>query len=580
LLSCGRLARPAHRPLHHSSRLAKIHEVGAGNKFNYEEVARSFQWEVPARFNFSRDVMDRWAETAGTRPALWWVEPQSGQEVKLSFSEVSDATQRAAAALAGLGVTRAVCILPRVPEWWIINLATVRAGIVLLPGTTQLTPRDIAGRLLSSAADCVICDPETAVKVDELEREAVAGVVARIVVGGERPGWMTWNKLYHAAPATHTAADTAASDTMQIYFTSGTTGKPKMVGHTHGSYGFCHWPMGKYWLDLTPEDLMWNISDTGWAKSAWSTIFGPWSQGATVFIHGMPRFTGPAVLDCLTRYPVSVLCAPPTLYRSLVQADLTSFSPAHQRHCVSAGEPLNEEVIYSWEEATGLVIKEGYGQTETTLLIGTFKKMSKWVKPGSMGKVAPGYDVRIVNNMGKEVARGEQGNIGVRCRPHWPPGLFQGYCEDSLATANAFCGDFYLTGDRGVQDEDGYFWFFSRQDDLIISSGYRIGPFEVESALIEHEAVLESAVVPSPDKERGQVVKAFIVLSDKFRHVLESEAEQARLTEVLQTHVKTTTAPYKYPRKIEFVTSLPKTVSGKIRRSELRLQETKLGRES
>ena len=373
MLSCGRLPRPAHRPLHHSSRLAKIHEVGAGNEFNYEEVARSFQWEVPARFNFSRDVMDRWAEAAGTRPALWWVEPQSDQEVKLSFSEVSDATQRAAAALAGLGVTRAVCILPRVPEWWIINLATVRAGIVLLPGTTQLTPRDIAGRLLSSAADCVICDPETAVKVDGLEREAVAGVVARIVVGGERPGWMTWNKLYHAAPATHTAADTAASDTMQIYFTSGTTGKPKMVGHTHGSYGFCHWPMGKYWLDLTPEDLMWNISDTGWAKSAWSTIFGPWSQGATVFIHGMPRFTGPAVLDCLTRYPVSVLCAPPTLYRSLVQADLTSFSPAHLRHCVSAGEPLNEEVIYSWEEATGLVIKEGYGQTETTLLIGTFK---------------------------------------------------------------------------------------------------------------------------------------------------------------------------------------------------------------
>merc|ERR1712242_381582 len=221
------------------------------------------------------------------------------------------------------------------------------------------------------------------------------------------------------------------------------------------------------------------------------------------------------------------------------------------------------------------VIKEGYGQTETTLLLGTFKKMSKWVKPGSMGKVAPGYDVRIVNNMGKEVPRGEQGNIGVRVKPEMPPGLFKGYCEDVVATSNSFCGDFYLTGDRGMQDEDGYFWFFSRQDDLIISSGYRIGPFEVESALIEHDAVAESAVVSSPDKERGQVVKAFVVLTPKYKHVVGNEAKEKLLGAQLQNHVKATTAPYKYPRKIEFVDSLPKTVSGKIRRGELRNKELK-----
>jgi len=294
-----------------------------------------------------------------------------------------------------------------------------------------------------------------------------------------------------------------------------------------------------------------------------------------------------------------VMCAPPTLYRSMVQEDLKKWTFNGLRHCVSAGEPLNEEVIYNWEEGTHLVIKEGYGQTETTLLLGTFKKMSKWVKPGSMGKVAPGYDVRIVNNMGKEVPRGEQGNIGVRIKPEMPPGLFKlspelsqvlaldiyemdevrsntiGYCEDSVATSNSFCGDFYLTGDRGMQDEDGYFWFFSRQDDLIISSGYRIGPFEVESALIEHDAVAESAVVSSPDKERGQVVKAFVVLTPKYKHVVGNEAKEKLLVEQLQNHVKATTAPYKYPRKIEFVDSLPKTVSGKIRRGELRNKELK-----
>jgi len=375
----------------------------------------------------------------------------------------------------------------------------------------------------------------------------------------------------------HEAVDSRKDDIMQIFFTSGTTGKPKMVPHTHSSYGYCHSVTGKYWLDLTSQDLMWNISDTGWAKSAYSTVFGPWSQGATVFVHGMGRFTTPQVLDTLANYPISVLCAPPTLYRSLVQEDLKRWKMNSLRHCVSAGEPLNEEVIYSWEEATGLVIKEGYGQTETTLLIGTFKKMSKWVKPGSLGKVAPGYDVRIVNNMGKEVPRGEQGNIGVRCKPEMPPGLFKGYSQDAQASANCFCGDFYLTGDRGVQDEDGYFWFFSRTDDLIISSGYRIGPFEVESALIEHEAVLESAVVSSPDVERGQVVKAFIVLSDKFKDIKGYEEAEKKLIDELQVHVKSTTAPYKYPRKIEFVTSLPKTISGKIRRTELRLRETKAG---
>jgi len=576
-------------------------EFAVGNDFSYEDVVKNFEWDVPKYFNFSKDVIDKFAETDGDRIALWYATSKPEQELKLSFKELSRASQKAANAITSLEVKKAICILPKIPDWWLLNIATIRAGVVLLPGTTQLQEKDIAGRLVASNADCIIADPETAWKVDQLD-QSLFKLKAKIIVGGERSGWLNWNQLYDSSDSSHEAVTTHKDDIMQIYFTSGTTGKPKMVPHTHTSYGYCHYPMGKYWLDLTKDDVMWNISDTGWAKSAWSTVFGPWSQGSTVFIHGMPRFTPTEVLDTLAEFPVSVLCAPPTLYRGLVQEDLKKWKFHSLRHCVSAGEPLNEETIYNWEEATGLVVKEGYGQTETTLLLGTFKKMSKWVKPGSIGKVAPGYDVRIVNNMGKEVPRGEQGNIGVRCRPHMPPGLFkltpqlskmlklsiyelddrkidvEGYCEDAQATANSFCGDFYLTGDRGVQDEDGYFWFFSRFDDLIISSGYRIGPFEVESALIEHDAVLESAVVSSPDVERGQVVKAFIVLSEKYKDVMGNGEKEKDLIENLQSHVKNITAPYKYPRKIEFVTSLPKTVSGKIRRTELRMKETMQGK--
>jgi len=576
-------------------------EFAVGNDFSYEEVVKNFKWNVPEYFNFSKDVIDKFAETDGDRTALWYATSKPEQELKLSFKELSKASQKAANAITSLEVKKAICILPKIPDWWLLNIATIRAGVVLLPGTTQLQEKDIAGRLAASNADCIIADPETAWKVDQLDQSPFK-LKAKIIVGGERSGWLNWNQLYDSSDSRHEAVATHKDDIMQIYFTSGTTGKPKMVPHTHTSYGYCHYPMGKYWLDLTKDDVMWNISDTGWAKSAWSTVFGPWSQGSTVFIHGMPRFTPTEVLDTLAHFPVSVLCAPPTLYRGLVQEDLKKWKFHSLRHCVSAGEPLNEETIYNWEEATGLVVKEGYGQTETTLLLGTFKKMSKWVKPGSIGKVAPGYDVRIVNNMGKEVPRGEQGNIGVRCRPEMPPGLFkltpklskmlklsiyelderkinvEGYCEDAQATANSFCGDFYLTGDRGVQDEDGYFWFFSRFDDLIISSGYRIGPFEVESALIEHDAVLESAVVSSPDVERGQVVKAFIVLSEKYKDVMGDDKKEKDLIEKLQSHVKNITAPYKYPRKIEFVTSLPKTVSGKIRRTELRMKETMHGK--
>jgi len=554
------------------------HNPHLGNDFQYEDVVKSFKWNIPDKFNFSRDVIDKHAKEIGDNTALWYVDPVTDESLKMTFKELSLESKKAANALQAIGARNVMCILPKIPEWWIVNIGTIRANITLLPGTTQLQSGDIAGRLFASSADCIMADMETALKVDSIDSALVEKrKLKKVIVGGKKPGWLNWDDMIRQANSDHVAVDTGKDEMMQIYFTSGTTGKPKMVGHTHGSYGVCHDVLGKYWLDLNSDDLMWSATDTGWAKSAWSAVFGPWSQGSGVFVHGMPKFTGDKVLDALEKYPVSVFCGAPTLYRMMVQENLRDRNFNALRHCVSAGEPLNQEVIYNWEEGTHLVIKEGYGQTETTLLIGTFKKMSKWVKPGSMGKAAPGYDVRIVNNIGKEVPNGEQGNIAVKIKPDMPPGLFKGYCEDAAATQNAFCGDYYLTGDRGVQDEDGYFWFFARQDDLIISSGYRIGPFEVESALLQHHAVAESAAVASPDKDRGQVVKAFVVLADTHKDMMgiESKEKLLREGEQLQQHVKDTTAPYKYPRKIEFVDQLPKTVSLKIKRGELRNKELK-----
>ena len=547
--------------------------LAVGNQYNYEDLYRDFKWNVPDYFNFTGDVIEKFASETGDKLSLWHVN-DNNSEIRYTYRELAEASAKGANVFKTLGVKSALCILPRVPEWWIINLATIRQDVVLIPGTTQLQEKDILARLKLSNADCIIADKEIAEKVEKVAGEVK--IKTKILVGDGNmihDGWIGWTDIFESLDAVHQPVKTHKDAISQIFFTSGTVGAPKMVPHTHTSYAYCHYVTGKYWLDLTRDDVHWNISDPGWGKSAWSSLFGPLSQGCTVFVHGMPRYLAKPVLETLANYPITTLCAPPTLYRSLLQEDIKAHAITSLRHCCSAGEPVNEEVIYNWEEAVGIVIKEGYGQTETTLLCGTFKKMNKWMKPGSMGKPAPGYDVRVVNNMGIEVARGEQGNLAVKIRPDFPPGLFKGYLNDMEGTSVAFIGDYYLTGDRARQDEDGYLWFESRTDDLIISSGYRIGPFEVESALFEHPSVAESAVVSSPDVARGQVVKAFVVLTKQYQHVKGDPVKQSELKEELQNHVKNTTAPYKYPRKIEFVSSLPKTVSGKIRRTELRERE-------
>jgi len=320
----------------------------------------------------------------------------------------------------------------------------------------------------------------------------------------------------------------------------------------------------RYWMDLTQNDIFWNLSDTGWAKSAW--FAGPWISGACIFIHEAP-FSATHTIDVLRSYPITTFCAPPTAYRMMSQELLTGVGGGKLRHCISAGEPLNPEVIDTWRDRTGVWIREGYGQTETVLLCASFRCLP--IRPGSMGKATPGMDLRVINDEGCEVAPGKEGDIALKIAPERPPGLFLQYLDEPERTAQSFRKDFYITGDRGIQDTDGYLWFVGRADDVILSAGYRIGPFEVESALIEHPAVAESAVVSSPDSIRGEVVKAFVILTKEAANA----ADKDSLAKDIQDHVKRTTAPYKYPRKIEFVKELPKTVSGKIRRIELRAKE-------
>jgi acetyl-CoA synthetase/medium-chain acyl-CoA synthetase len=456
-------------------------------------------------------------------------------------------------------------VLPRVPQWHMMVVGIMKLGALPMPGTILLTPKDYAYRIHMAEAKVVIVDAPNAAKVDEI-RAQCASLEHCIVLGGPRDGWVDYDAAMANATEAFNVPEIRSDEPSMIYFTSGTTGGPKMVLHTQASYPFAHVITGKYWLDLQPDDLHWTLSDTGWAKAAYGNLFGPWRMGAAVFIQdSRGRFDARETLGLLQKYAITTFCAPPTAYRMLVLEDLQSYDLSKLRHCVGAGEPLNPEVIEQWKTGTGHTIYDGYGQTETVILVANYPCME--VKPGSMGKPLPGFDVAIIDaSTGVELPDGEEGDIAVRVHPQRPVGLFREYWKNPEETGSSFQGQWYITGDRGMRDPDGYFWFIGRADDVIISAGYRIGPFEVESALIEHDAVAEPAVVASPDEMRGSIVKAFVVLAPGY------QPSQA-LAEALQAHVRQLTAPYKYPREIEFVTDLPKTISGKIRRVELRQQE-------
>jgi acetyl-CoA synthetase/medium-chain acyl-CoA synthetase len=534
------------------------------NLTDYERAVREFRLNVPERFNFARDVVGHWAADP-EKLAMLWLGP-AGVERRLTFRHFAERSDRFAEVLRRQGVgpgDRVMVQLPRVPEWWEVLLGCFKAGAVAVPGTVLLTSKDIQYRTELAGGLAYVTDAEGARKVDEVRPEC-RSLRNLFQVGGEpvSEGWTAYERELQEVEGGGQAVDTASSDPALIYFTSGTVGNPKMVLHTHASYPIGHQITGRFWLDLRPDDLHLNLSETGWAKAAWSSFFGPWNMGAALFVQdARGRFNATETLDLLESFPITTFCAPPTAYRMLVLEDLSRRNPRALRWCVGAGEPLNPEVIETWKRETGHVIRDGYGQTETVLLCANFPGLE--VKPGSMGKPSPGLNVAVIDEAGRPLPPDSEGDIGLRMRPERPVGLFKEYWRNPAATEACQRGDWYVTGDRAYVDGDGYFWFVGRSDDVIISAGYRIGPFEVESALVEHPAVAEAAVVGKGDPMRGTIVKAFVILAP-------GRSGSSDLTEELQEHVKRVTAAYKYPREIEYVVELPKTISGKIRRVELR----------
>ena len=521
---------------------------------------------VPEFFNFARDIFDGWARSRPQNTALWCVDGVTGTGQKFTFQELSRLSAQAAHVFRAQGLKRGdrvLVMLPRVWQWWTAMLGLIRMGAVPIPATLQLMPRDVTYRLTTARIRAVLTCADGLAKIEGFDG-------LRMTTCPAPTGWVDFTAALKSAPAEFNDHPTRADDPGIIYFTSATTGEPKMVLHTQASYGLAHRVTGELWLDCKPGDVHWNVSDLGWAKAAWSSFFGPWHMGACVFavdIHG--KFDPAHALDTLAHYPITTWCAPPTALRLIVRQNLAKWKFPHLRHCVTAGEPLNPEIMRLWKSATGLDLYEGYGQTETVILAGNYRSRQDRLQPGSMGRATPGFTLALLDEELREVPDGAEGQIAIRINPVRPLGLFREYWLSPAETAAQFQQDWYLTGDRAVRDGDGYFRFISRADDVIKSSGYRIGPFEVESVLLEHPAVLEAAIVGKPDPVRGQIVKAFVVLRPEFTASDELKHE-------LQQHCKHTAAPYKYPREVEFVEDLPKTISGKTRHFALRQQPAML----
>ena len=527
---------------------------------NYQEEYDNFQLSVPESFSFPLDVFDKW----GNKPALFWTD--GSDESRFSFQELKLLSAKGASALKGRGIKKGdkvIVMLPNIPEWWEIMLALMRINAVPIPATTLMTQDDIEFRLQATRIRSIITTGEDTAKVEEAINNT--GISLELISIGSMAGWHDYiDDRKKSVP--FEGSRSTSSEAALIYFTSGTTGPPKMVLHTQSSYPFAHCITGKYWLDLRPGDLHWNMSDPGWAKAAWSSLFAPWHMGATIFsYYHRGRFDPSLTVEVMKKYPVTTFCGPPTVYR-MIAKEISSeeFNFRSLRHFVAAGEPLNKEIIDIWHDRTGEYIYDGYGQTETVNVLANFRCLP--VKPGAMGVPVPGFAVTVLDADREPAPSETEGEIAIKISPERPAGLFSEYLDNPSATARCIEGGWYLTGDRAYIDKDGYFWFVGRDDDIILTSGYRIGPFEVESLLVEHPAVEESAVVASPDPLRGELVKAFVVLTKGV------EASDEMAVE-LQELVKRETAPYKYPRIIEFVDSLPKTISGKIKRKELKMKE-------
>ncbi|XP_038202537.1 acyl-coenzyme A synthetase ACSM2B, mitochondrial [Arvicola amphibius] len=538
------------------------------------------QEEVPAKFNFASDVIDHWAnmEKAGkrpSRPALWWVSG-SGEELKWNFRELSELSQQAANVLSGAcGLQhgdRVAVVLSQVPEWWLVTLGCIRTGLVFMPGTIQMKSTDILYRLQSSNARAIVAGDEVAPEVDTVAPDCPFLKIKLLVSEKRREGWLNFKALLKDASSTHHCVETGSHEPAAIYFTSGTSGPPKMAEHSHSSLGIKAKMDADSWTGMNVSDTVWTISDTGWIVNIIAAFLEPWTLGACTFIYFLPKFDPQTVLKVLSSYPINSMVGAPLIYRMLLQQDLSSYKFPHLHSCFTGGESLLSETLENWKAKTGLDIREFYGQTETGITCRVSRTMK--VKPGSLGTATPHYDVQVIDEHGNVLPPGKEGDIAIRVKPNRPVGIFSGYVNNPKKTEANIRGDFWLLGDRGIKDPEGYFYFIARTDDIINSSGYRIGPSEVENALMEHPAVAETAVISSPDPSRGEVVKAFVVLAPEFL-----SHDQDQLTKLLQQHVKSVTAPYKYPRKVEFVSNLPKTITGKINRAKLRTEEWKTPRQ-
>ena len=540
-----------------------------------EDYNKNLEFIIPENFNFAYDVMDAWAEEAPEKLAILWTNDQ-GEEIRTTFGELKEQTDQAASYLMSLGIGKndpVMLILKRRYEWWVVMLALHKIGAIVIPATHMLTKKDIIYRNTRASVKAIICVDDayvvSQIQAAMSESPTVKQYITITDHGKPIPeGFHDWQSEWKQAPKfVKPTFVNSNDDTMLMYFTSGTSGEPKMVAHDY-LYAMGHLSTGVFWHNLHEGSLHLTVADTGWGKAVWGKFYGQWFAGATVFVFDHEKFNADTLLRQIEKYKVTSFCAPPTIYRFMIREDLSKYDLSSLEYCCTAGEALNPAVFDKLKEQIGLNIMEGFGQTETTMTLGTFPWMTP--KPGSMGIPNAQYNIDLVRADGTPCEDGEKGEIVIRVGDRKPIGLFKEYYRDPELTREAWHDGLYHTGDMAWRDEDGYYWFEGRIDDVIKSSGYRIGPFEVESALMTHPAVVECAITGVPDDIRGMVVKATVVLGKEWKDKAGDD-----LIKELQQHVKKVTAPYKYPRIIEFVDELPKTISGKIRRVEIRQKDAK-----
>lgn len=549
---------------------------------SYDDFMQNFHIKDLPGFNFAYDVVDEWARIEPDRKALLWTN-EAGDVKQFTFADIKRESDKTAAYFQQLGIGRGdmvMLIMKRRYQFWFAITALHKLGAVAIPATHLLTDEDIIYRCQSASIRAIVAVGDDVV-LDHIQKAApdCPSVKNYISIGPKVPeGWCDFNAgIESAPPFVRPEVVNELGDISLMYFTSGTSGEPKMVAHDF-RYPLGHIITAKYWHNLDENSLHFTLADTGWGKAVWGKYYGQWIVGANVFVYDFEKFHPVDVLEMIHKFHITSFCAPPTVYRFLIREDVKKYDISSLKYCTNAGEALNPNVFERWYELTGIKLHEAFGQTETTATVGTYP----WIepRPGSMGKPNPGYDIDLITADGQVAEDGQQGEIIIRTHGRRPEGLFLGYYRDPELTHKNFHDGIYHTGDIAWRDEDGYYWFVGRKDDVIKSSGYRIGPFEVENALMKHEAVVECAVTGVPDEVRGMAVKATVVLSKEFAATpgIEYDVEYRgkevpALVKDIQDFVKRTTAPYKYPRVIQFVRELPKTISGKIRRVEIRQKD-------